>query len=243
MTEDEWLRSTDPEPMFKFLTTIRARSQPGFLRSLFRGWVTETSGCKQDRLFICACHRRLWEFLNEAERDFVATYEYYALGLTDEDSVTKRWQAIWSDEQNEVIEALTRPVLGGVNMPYPDPWWQAEENDPASWALDLRSRLDEDAIVGESAAQAFLLRDIFGNPCQPVAFNPAWRTSTVAKLAAAIYEDCQLPSGLFDTQRLGVLADALEDAGCDSADILGHLRGSGEHVRGCWAIDLVVGKE
>jgi hypothetical protein len=88
-----------------------------------------------------------------------------------------------------------------------------------------------------------LFRDIFGNPFRPVTFNAAWRTSTVTNLAAAIYEDRHLPSGLFDNQRMAVLADALEDAGCDSTDILGHLRGGGEHVRGCHVIDLVLGKE
>jgi hypothetical protein len=57
----------------------------------------------------------------------------------------------------------------------------------------------------------------------------------VAKLAQAIYEER-------DLQRLAVLADALEDAGCDSAEVLGHLRSEGPHVRGCWALDLVLGK-
>jgi hypothetical protein len=50
-------------------------------------------------------------------------------------------------------------------------------------------------------------------------------------------------AGTLDTSRLAVLADALEDAGCDRADILGHLRGPGPHVRGCWAVDLLLGKE
>jgi hypothetical protein len=83
------------------------------------------------------------------------------------------------------------------------------------------------------------IRDIFGPlPFRPVALAPAWLAwngGTVVKLAEAIYED-----RAFD--RLPILADALLDAGCEDADLLGHLRGPGPHVRGCWAVDLLLGK-
>jgi hypothetical protein len=70
-----------------------------------------------------------------------------------------------------------------------------------------------------------------------VSLDPAWRTSDVMLLAKGIYEE-----RAFD--RLPTLADALQDAGCDSDDILGHLRDpAAAHVRGCWALDLVLGKE
>src|SRR6185369_15625565 len=85
------------------------------------------------------------------------------------------------------------------------------------------------------ASQATLLKDIFGNPFRPVAVDPAWLTSTVVALAEGIYAD-----RAFD--RMPSLADALEDAGCDNADILNHCRQPGEHVRGCWVVDLVLGK-
>ncbi|MBL8798934.1 MAG: hypothetical protein JNM56_33930 [Planctomycetia bacterium] len=81
-----------------------------------------------------------------------------------------------------------------------------------------------------------MLRDIFGNPFHPVTINPAWRTLTVISLAQAIYDE-----RAFD--RLPILADALEDAGCDSADILNHCRQPGEHVRGCWCVDLILSKD
>jgi hypothetical protein len=83
---------------------------------------------------------------------------------------------------------------------------------------------------------ASLLRDIFGNPFHPTAFDPTWRTDTVRSLAQQMYESC-------DFSALPILADALQDAGCDSADILDHCRGAGPHVRGCWVVDLVLGKE
>jgi hypothetical protein len=89
---------------------------------------------------------------------------------------------------------------------------------------------------------AALVRDIFGNPFRPVTLDPCWLTPTVTNLAQAVYDDRQMPSGLFDNQRMGILADALEEAGCHNADILGHLRGGGEHVRGCWAVDLILGR-
>jgi hypothetical protein len=95
----------------------------------------------------------------------------------------------------------------------------------------------------ESAAQAALLRDIAGNPFQPASLDPAWLTPAVLKLAQAAYGNRVLPSGLLDNAGLAILADALEEAGCDNTYILSHLRGPGPHVRGCWAVDLVLGKK
>lgn len=65
--------------------------------------------------------------------------------------------------------------------------------------------------------------------------EPRWRSETVLALAAGIYAE-----GAFD--RLPILADALEEAGCDNTDILAHCRGPGPHVRGCWVVDLILGK-
>jgi hypothetical protein len=64
----------------------------------------------------------------------------------------------------------------------------------------------------------------------------------VTPLASVAYEDRALPSGELDPARLSVLADALEDAGCTDPDLLGHLRSAGPHVRGCWVVDLILGK-
>ena len=82
-----------------------------------------------------------------------------------------------------------------------------------------------------------LVPEIVGDPFRPVAFDPVWRTSDVAALATGIYDE-----RTFD--QLPILADALQDAGCDSDDLLNHLRDPhAAHVRGCWALDLVLGKE
>jgi hypothetical protein len=90
--------------------------------------------------------------------------------------------------------------------------------------------------TAERPTQAALLRDIFGNPFRPVTLDPTWLTPTVKALAQAIYEERTFTD-------LPVIADALEDAGCANADILDHCRPPGEHVRGCWAVDLVLGKK
>jgi len=92
----------------------------------------------------------------------------------------------------------------------------------------------------EERAQAAFLRDIF-SPFHPIVLDPAWLTPTVVALARAAYDERQLPSGELDRDRLLILADALEDAGAD-AELLEHLREPGPHVRGCWCLDLILGK-
>ena len=87
----------------------------------------------------------------------------------------------------------------------------------------------------EAHKQCGFLRDIFGNPFRLVALAPAWLTSDVLLLARGIYTD-----RAFD--RMPILADALQDAGCDNPDVLNHCRADGPHVRGCWVVDLLLGK-
>jgi hypothetical protein len=88
----------------------------------------------------------------------------------------------------------------------------------------------------ENGAERALLLDIFGNPFRAVAFAPEWRTDTALSLAKQMYESR-------DFSAVPILADAIQDAGCDNADILDHCRGSGPHVRGCWVVDLVLDRE
>jgi hypothetical protein len=83
---------------------------------------------------------------------------------------------------------------------------------------------------------AALVREVFGNPFRPVQFCPSCLTSDVLALAGTLYEE-----RAFD--RLPILADALEDAGCSDAIVLDHCRNPGLHVRGCWVVDKILGKE
>jgi hypothetical protein len=95
------------------------------------------------------------------------------------------------------------------------------------------------AFATAQAKNCELIRDIFGNPHSSPAIDSAWlgwNDRTILKVSQAIYEE-----RAFD--RLPILADALEDAGCNVADIVDHCRGPGPHVRGCWVIDLLLDKE
>ncbi len=85
-------------------------------------------------------------------------------------------------------------------------------------------------------AHCQIVREIFGNPFRPITLNPSWLTSTVIAIANSIYEE-----KVFD--RMPILADALQDAGCDNQDILNHCRQPGEHARGCWVVDLLLSKQ
>jgi hypothetical protein len=80
-----------------------------------------------------------------------------------------------------------------------------------------------------------MFRDVVGNPFRPVAFDPAWRTSTAVALARQMYESREFLA-------MPILADALQDAGCEDEAILTHCRDANQpHVRGCWVCDLVLG--
>ena len=85
------------------------------------------------------------------------------------------------------------------------------------------------------------MRDVVGNPFRPQTFDPALRNPTVLALAEAAYQERLLPSGELDPQRLAVLSDALEEVGA-AAEVVAHLRSPGPHVRGCWAVDLLLAK-
>jgi hypothetical protein len=94
------------------------------------------------------------------------------------------------------------------------------------------------AVPSVQSSQCDVLRDIFGNPFRPVAVEPAWLAwnhGTVPAIARRVYDERRF-------EDLPILADALEDAGCTNADLLAHCRGGGPHVRGCWAVDLLLGK-
>jgi hypothetical protein len=131
---------------------------------------------------------------------------------------------------------------------HPEDWWSVVVAEHSAerqatlapccnqWRLGV-------ADPSETAKQIALLRDIFGNPFRPTLLNPAWLPVTVTGLAEAAYDERSLPAGTLDLARLTVLADALEEAGCDNADIMAHLRSAGPHVRGCWVVDCLLVKE
>jgi hypothetical protein len=114
------------------------------------------------------------------------------------------------------------------------PGWETTTG-PVGFLGTEEERLALDAESAElDRLQCDLLREVMGNPFRPTTFEPRWRTAETLGLAQTIWHD-----RVFDL--MPVLGDALEDAGCDAADLLAHCRGLGVHVRGCWALDRVLG--
>jgi hypothetical protein len=198
VTEADWRVCDDPAPM---LALVR-RGGPG-------GRKKEWAGGRKERLFFCACCRRLLHVLSDPVYLVeVELSERYADGrATAADLLAARARWPWGYGFDSAFRVLP---------------------DELTWLVSDR--------VAEAAAQADLLREVFGNPFRPVTPDPSWRTSTVLALAAGIHGELA-----FDL--MPILADALMDAGCDDADVLDHCRGGGPHVRGCWLVDLLLGKD
>jgi hypothetical protein len=114
-----------------------------------------------------------------------------------------------------------------------------EMDERVFYAIDghvfAAARGDGKGSLMHSRKEADLLRDLLGNPFRPVDCVPEWRTDTALALARGMYASC-------DFSAMPILADALQDAGCENAAVLDHCRGSGPHYRGCWVVDLVLGK-
>jgi hypothetical protein len=213
MTEAEWLASDDPQPM------LEPFLRPRIGRKVY--------------LFLVAYLRRLWHLLlDPRSRRVVEAAERYADGAIQEGEYTRisfeAYDVPRGDDPTEPA-ALARSLATTFA-------WLSRPSESHWWVGDLR-RLPP-------CGAPDLLRDIFGNPFRPPALDPAWLSwhdGTVPKLAQAIYKGHALPSGHLND--LPILADALEDAGCSDAHILAHCRGEGPHVRGCWVVDLLLGKE
>ena len=124
----------------------------------------------------------------------------------------------------------------------PVDWYEQQRMPYPIWTAQIISEaIDSDVEITEGWSferdqQLLFLRDIFGNPFRSVEIDPRWRTSNVVDLSQAIYQEQAF-------ERMPILADALMDAGCDSEEMLNHCRGDGPHARGCWVVDLLLGKE
>jgi hypothetical protein len=250
MTEAEWLACAYPEPMLRFQ----------------RGKISD----RKVRLFAAACCRHIWPSLtDERSRQAVVTAEQYADGSATADALDRaradaeaayhaaygafsaedpRVRTLEEAEQSAWDAALAAPLaavqcaqpIRGVSYAVDLSWscvaaaaWTALAADASAWDRAVRS---------EYVAQAVLLRCISDMPFRAMAEDPAWRTPALLKSAQAAYDEPSLPEANLDNTRLVALADALEKAGCHDADLLDHCRGPGPHVRGCWVLDLLLGK-
>jgi hypothetical protein len=219
MTEQEWLACTDPEPMFAFLRNRR--------------------NYRKFRLFAVACCRRIWPLLTKGRsRQAVEVAERYADDLADPEELEKVFEAASGEDgaSDNATEAAA----------YAATWDDEQAAEQAAiytaYAVDeagpgpLHSARWGTTGTAERAAQGELLRCVFGNPFRPLRSNPSWVTPAVSGLAVRIYQ-----KKAFDL--LPVLADALEEAGCDNAEVLNHCRSKQSHARGCWTVDLLLAKD
>ncbi|MDY3560909.1 hypothetical protein R5W23_002158 [Gemmata sp. JC673] len=241
MTEAEWQVWDSPYMMLDHL----ARLPPEDVED---DDPTVWPPARQARLFAVACCRHVERLLIDARsRAALDAVERYVDGrLTKkrlEQAARDAGQVTWEldgppDGRYQATSAACS-AAADISDHFTDAEEVARETASAAGAAarfsDESENAHQRAEEAEDAYQADLIRDIFGNPFRPMVLNPAWRTSDALALARGIYDE-----GAFD--RLPILADALQDAGCDSDDILNHCRGPGPHVRGCWVVDLVLGK-
>jgi hypothetical protein len=232
MTEAEWRRSDDPHAM---------------LESLREMGLTE----RKTRLMAVACCRLIWDlFDDERSQRAVEVAEGFADGLVGVDELRAASQA-----------AMAPWFLAGQAM---SEQGEAPENDPraAPLAAAYYTAWEEELFPGQYAASvlwcvgecrpavrphvAGLVRCVFGDAFRGLSsVGPALlsKGNLILQLARAAYDNRELPEGRLDNGRLAVLADALEEAGLTDEGMLTHLRSAGPHVRGCHALDAILGQD
>jgi hypothetical protein len=202
-----------------------------------------TASDRKLRLFCVACCRRLWLlFRDDRSRRAIDIAERFADGVANIKSLRRAGRTA-----DKVVEAELR-IAAVHNDEHPS--WIAYFMAQAAWMIadpfsaeDVVSSLTDAARLAklqndEPNAQVALLRNIFGNLFRLTVLEPSWlrwNDLTVPRIAEGIYEDRAF-------ERLPILADALLDAGCDNDDIIQHCREPRPHVRGCWAVDRILGK-
>jgi hypothetical protein len=183
-------------------------------------------------LFACGCYRLVWDKITLAHvRETVEKAEQKADRKVTPEELRRcpRYVPGFStyDSQNLLqlsLDSLVTPKM----IPTHIAWLVLAAFEPSKW--DHANKWED------AKPQADLVREIFGNPYRPVAFAPEWRTDTAVSLARAMYESR-------DFGAMPILADALQDASCESDDVLSHCRdANATHVRGCWVVDRVLGK-
>jgi hypothetical protein len=230
MTEEHWLTCADPERMLEFLLGAGAAQGQDYP-------FKETE--RRLRLLAVACARQLWDALvSKSSRRAVEVIERYA----DDPTIWKERQNVYDGARKAFMAVFRKGYSTGSDPDAPATQRMIRAADIAE-SITLSSPLlhhwqhitGNMASAGESAAMSCLIREVFGNPFRPVTFDPRWRTPQVQAVARTAYEEKRW-------EDLPLLADALEEASCDSADLLGHLRSRENHVRGCWALDLALNK-
>jgi hypothetical protein len=235
MGEQEWLECADPTAMLDFLC----------------GKISE----RKARLCACAYSRQISHLPtnHECHRNAIEVAERYVDGSADARDLGHAHFVLMCHNHSvadHIEDALATVAVMATTAPINSFFCRFLVNGAHNVrhaATRAVTRLEEEpataeAIQADLAREAVkhvrMIRDIFGNPCRPVAIDPGWLTwhdGTIPKIAQAIYAERRFAD-------MPILADALEEAGCTDAAILDHCRQPGEHVRGCWVVDLLLGK-
>jgi hypothetical protein len=215
MTEAEWLAGADPYPM---LEIVKGKASDRKLR-----------------LFACACLNTIRNLItNAGRREMIEAGERWADRLMTEGEAQAilaanpyESSAAWESGDSANEQAANRTASSAL---FASAWDAAET---VAWNVP---KFGSRSAQTGTFVYAALLRDIIGNPFRLAMVDPFWLTNNVTAIARAIYDE-----RAFD--RMPILGDALEDAGCDNQDMLDHCRWGGDHVRGCWVVDLILGKK
>ncbi len=205
-----------------------ASTDPEAMLKILRGKASD----RKLRLLASACCRQVGHVLaHQALLNAIETAERYADGQARYGEMVQAAKAVtffsYSAGETEVV------VAGGIwHLVTMGIWWNFRPIRRTE--RTILALLNVERHIGSRLAP--FLRDIFGNPFRPVSVNQAWLTSTVIGLARLMYDSR-------DFSAMPILADALQDAGCDNDDILNHCRQQGEHCRGCWCLDLILSKD
>jgi hypothetical protein len=183
------------------------------------------------RLFACACCRCLWgSFEDEPARKAVESAERFADGLETWGRMTELGRA-------------TRSVPGNPRTAPPRAVAFAEAASCCTYSTESLAAQSASNLArqagGTERQQVALIREIFGNPFRPIALDPyllAWSDGAIVSLARGIYEERAF-------ERMPILGDALEEAGCTNQEILDHCRAPRDHVRGCWLLDALLSRQ
>ena len=238
MIQKTWLKSTDPRKMLAHLG--------------------HAASDRKLQLFACACCRRAWGFVKDKRLEPILLL---LEGIADKtvkaarrESLQDRSYKLTNAKIDDSQQCIAWEMWGALRESFTRDDNDLGESAAAAFGYAAGKRDDEffPAKGAERKRQADVVREIFGNPFRKVTFDKKWRTDTVMTLAKQMYAAHEFSAA-------PILADALQDAGCDSDDLLNHLRdtalasakphtGSAKppavaHHRGCWALDLVLGKK
>jgi hypothetical protein len=224
------------------------------------GWLLSTGRAsdRKLRLFAVGCCRRIWHVLEYGKgRDAVEVADRFADGQasltslqaahTQMEQEAAEWDRWVPYESADLENAEAAWAACAATSPIPSPTFLKVAEHAANAAVGGGRRLAlptefhpgeplkaeiKRRLTIEAQAQCNLVRDIFG----AVPVDPTWLTPGVLDLARTIYE-CR------EFHQLPVLAEALKDAGCSDGELLAHCREKEVHVRGCWAIDVLLGMD